>query len=139
MTEFARIMQSLKSAGLFNRLDGKILYNNVISVDHVIPKHSYRPFRKKECFSNAVKLLEKTRREDAWYCEGYVSVNNSTPIEHAWVILGYSIIDPTFEVALDMPLDKINKEEYYLLKKYPLSEVYENLLKFKKYGPWWNK
>ena len=139
MTEFAKTMQSLKSAGLFNGIDGRILYNDVISVNHVIPKHSYRPFKQKECFSNAVKLLEKIKRNDAWYCEGYVSVNNSTPIEHAWVIVGYTIIDPTFEVALNIPVDKINKEEYYLLKKYTLTEVYEKLLKYRKYGPWWNK
>lgn len=137
MTEFANTMQSIKSAGLLNGYDGRILYNDVISVDNVLPKHSYRPFVKNECYSNSVKLLEKIKRDDAWYCEGYVSIENKYPIEHAWVIVGYTIIDPSLEMCQD--IEALNKEEYYLLKKYTLQEVYSYLIKYKQYGPWWNR
>lgn len=141
MTQFEKNIRMFTEAGLFNDYKPAMLsYNPVVSVNRFMSKNSYKPFKVKQCFSNAVKLLEQIgNRDDAFYCEGYVSHKNSIPIEHAWVMVGYDIVDPTFEVALKTSLEDMNKEEYTLIKKYSLKEVYNNMYKFKTFGPWWNR
>ena len=141
MTEFEQNIKTFKEAGLFNDYTPQMLsYNKVVSVNKFMPKNAYKPFKMKQCFSNAVKMLEQIgHRDDAFYCEGYVSHNNSIPIEHAWVMVGYDIIDPTFEVPLKISIENMNKEEYALIKKYSLKEVYDNMYRFKSFGPWWNR
>ena len=143
MTEFAQIMQSLKEAGLFKGIKGKMLSKaKVASITDYVPEKSYRPFEMKQCFSNSVKFQEMARFQTdkvVYYCEGYVSHKNQIPIEHAWVMIGNKIYDPTFEHVLGISLEDMNKEEYFLLKKYTYNEVINNLVKFEKYGPWFHK
>lgn len=86
-----------------------------------IREHYYPMGRKKECFSNASKLVQQ--HSELIYCEGWACSVIDFPFEHGWCVdLDGCVIDPTWadgydyfglSVSSDYLLETINRTGHY--------------------------
>lgn len=108
-----------------------------------------------QCYKNSVNFVLNNPeytfgkyKIEFIYCEGYATVQNIFPIEHAWVkiiktnletnkteVFGY--FDPTLEFAVKTTIDKINEEQYIILDEYNRDTIIAVMLSNKCYGPWY--
>lgn len=108
-----------------------------------------------QCYKNSVNFVLNNPgytvgkyKIEFIYCEGYATVQNIFPIEHAWIkiiktnletnkteVFGY--FDPTLEFAAKTTIDKINEEQYIILDEYNRDKIIAVMLRNKCYGPWY--
>ena len=110
-----------------------------------------------QCYKNSVNFILNNPeyiigkyKVNFMYCEGYATVQNCCPIEHAWVKINktnletneieeISYFDPTLELVVKTPIDKINEEQYIILAEYVRDDMIAVLLYYKRYGPWYRE
>ena len=145
--------------------DGPIFLKEILCSGKFVPFHGipfasilHRPnnLELHQCYKNTVNFILNNpnyivgKYEISFrYCEGYATVQNCIPIEHAWVKITkvnleatdeaeeISYFDPTLELVVKTPIDKINEEQYIILAEYDRDDMIAVLLKNKKYGPWY--
>lgn len=97
----------------------------------IIPK-----LEKGNCFKNVIQWV--TRNEginDSVIVHGKVTNHTKNVIDHAWIEMGNSVIDPTVGVKMD-------KIEYYAItkaeadSKYSSEQALINAIRSKNGGPW---
>ena len=69
---------------------------DVESMPLEIRELAHKLVKPKACFYNAAMMLSVMRRNDVKYVVGYVSA--PVPFEHAWIRVGESYYDPTWEI-----------------------------------------
>lgn len=110
-----------------------------------------------QCYKNSVNFILNNPeyiidkyKVNFTYCEGYTTVFQVVPIEHAWVkitktnlktneIEAISYFDPTLELVVKNPIDEINKEQYIVLEEYSRDQMIAFMLDYKRYGPWYRE
>ena len=108
-------------------------------------------FKIHECYRNSIEYCLKAMLDiqddyELQYVEGYMVLYNYIPIKHAWIQIRYfdknrnvidnKYIDPTLQFCLNKTVKEINFNTYLGQVILSKQEVIENLLKYKKYGPW---
>lgn len=96
---------------------------------------------KGECFKNVYQYAMDHESPNLVVVHGKVNKRDGTPVDHAWLEDGDTVIEPTFVIA-QIPDMKWNKEVYYAKlhavpeAKYNAMDAIGLTVRARNYGPW---
>lgn len=137
LSDIAEITKNASNGAVFQRMKQDARPIEISLLQDVFTPKTIETIRKqvqpkaKECYKNAT-LFASLFPECVRYVEGYMTVNKSLPVEHAFnLVHGKYYVDITKELALG---DDPREEAYAALGDWSYNEVEDVLFKTQVYG-----